>query len=64
MNIMKLNAAMIAARLFIKRGEAVRARGLEEGQSWIYVFCGCAETGACKRSSMELTRALAELRKA
>jgi len=56
MNKDLVQAAIDAAADFIKAAKAARA-DIEEGGS------GTKLTGACRRASMELTRALAEMRK-
>ena len=62
MNEETVREAMYRAQRFIDSGKAVMARYRQEGIGGC-VFDGCAETGACRRASMDLTRALAELRK-
>jgi hypothetical protein len=57
MTVTKIKAAIKEAEEFIKRGKAVIK---ENKDDWI---CGTQATGALRRSSMELTRALAEMRK-
>ena len=59
MNIETISKAEAEAREFIKRCKAVRKSAKEDN----YCFFGCQETGALRRQSMELTRALADLRK-
>ena len=58
MTVTKIKAAIKEAKEFIERGNAVIK---ESDNNWIW---GTQATGALKRSSMELTRALAEMRKA
>jgi len=55
MNTDTLNKAISEAKRFIKAAERV------EFDRW--GFGNCKETAAAKRASMDLTRALAELRK-
>ena len=59
MNIETISKAEAEAKEFIKRCKAVR----EREQEYAYCFFGCQETGALRRQSMDLTRALADLRK-
>jgi hypothetical protein len=54
----KINAAIKEAREFIKRAKVVIK---ETENDWIW---GSKNSGALRRSSMDLTRALAEMRKA
>ncbi len=55
----KLFAAMFEARRFLKKAETAMKRFNDDK----YAEFGSKETGAAKRASMDLTRALAELRK-
>jgi hypothetical protein len=55
----KLRAAMKVAREFINRGELLLAYWEAGGSS----MTGTAPSGAVRRASMELTRALADLRR-
>lgn len=55
MNRAKLNAAVAEAERFIKRAKAWDARAIE--------WKGTKEGGALRRASMDLTRALADLRR-
>lgn len=59
MNIETLDNAVEEAKKFIEKAEKAIKRSEEDG----YTFFGCKETAACKRASMDLTRALSELRK-
>jgi len=59
MTLETLNTAIAEARRFIVRAEAAKCR-IQKDEYWAM---GCAETATAKRSSMDLTRALAELRK-
>lgn len=65
MNAQSVQDAMEAATTFLKKAENVldeveRRKG-DKGYS--SVFYGSKETGALRRASMDLTRALADLRK-
>jgi hypothetical protein len=55
----KIDEAVFEARRFIRRATEWR-KILKKDKSAVY---GSKQGGACKRSSMDLTRALAELRK-
>lgn len=55
----KLNDAILEAERFIKKAQAYQMRLVDDS----YAIFGCKEGGAAKRASMDLTRALAELRK-
>lgn len=57
MNKTKLQKAMFEARRFYEK-----AKELEKDSKEIY-FTGSALSGSVKRASMDLTRALADLRK-
>ncbi len=64
MEIEKVEEAIYEARRFIDRANLVlHGEGCKpfSGNSK-YLYCG-KETAACRRSSMDLTRSLAELRK-
>lgn len=64
MNIHTLDTAMAEARRFIERGEALQqamADGVETRRT--YVNDHPKECGAVKRASMDLTRALADVRR-
>ena len=59
MNILKLNNAVNEARRFIEKAQDAREIiALDSTATY-----SCKETGAARRASMDLTRALAELRK-
>ena len=58
MQIEKVEEAIYEARRFIDKAELALAK--MNSKKW---FCWSKETAACKRSSLDLTRALAELRK-
>ena len=64
MNIENIWLAEIAAIEFLDRVEEVRKKMDEDGRispgARVY---GCAKSGALRRQSMELTRALAKMRK-
>ncbi len=55
----KINVAINAAKLFIKSAEDLK-KELGPGQ---FIVVGTKLSGACRRASMELTRALAEMRR-
>ena len=57
MNRKKVEEAIEEAERFLDRARAVLNN---EPHYW---FCGSADTGALRRSSMDLTRSLANLRK-
>lgn len=56
----KINRALEEAERFIVKARAARER-LREDE--MVEYCGSKETGAVRRASMDLTRALAALRK-
>jgi hypothetical protein len=58
-----LLAARDEAERFIRAVDAAAARLSRDGND-LGTITGTAETGAVKRASMDLTRALAELRRA
>lgn len=63
MNAAKVAMAVAEAERFLLRADAVRrSKEKQYGTEYHYVDCP-KETGAMKRASMDLTRALAELRK-
>ena len=57
--IATIKQAIIEAKRFISRAENWKDRLKKD----YYAQYSCKEGGACKRASMDLTRALAELRK-
>jgi len=59
MNLAKLNAAIEEAKRFLLRAEAAKPTATTHG----HFYHAPKEQGAVKRSSMDLTRALADLRK-
>ncbi len=59
MEIEKVEEVIYEARRFIKKAVKVLRRNNKEK----YAICCSKETAACRRSSMDLTRSLAELRK-
>jgi len=59
MNIDKVDKAEIMAKRFLSAALIVR-RSFEKDK---FLFYGSSETAALRRASMELTRALADLRK-
>ena len=62
MNTTNINAAIKEAQGFIKRAKVAVAEHEASGNR--YGMWGSKATGALKRKSMDLTRALAEMRKA
>lgn len=56
----RLDAAVDEAKRFIVRAGALKKRRAEE--DGIYGWQGCKESSACRRASLDLTRALAEWR--
>lgn len=61
MDYKKLDIAISEAHRFISKAVDAKKRIKVEGNT-VYIT-GCKETGACIRSSLDLTRALADLRK-
>ncbi len=59
MNANSLDQAMTAALKFIDTAEAVRQKAKTDK----ILFYGSKETATCKRASMDLTRALSDLRR-
>jgi|WetSurMetagenome_2_1015567.scaffolds.fasta_scaffold489164_3 hypothetical protein len=53
-----LKKAMVEAERFLEIAKIVELKGHDN----VFTFYGCKETGALRRASMDLTRALAELR--
>lgn len=62
MNIKKIETAEQEARRFLERVEAVKVLCTEFNRQYNHVDSP-KETGALRRSSMDLTRALADMRK-
>ena len=61
MNLVKINVAIEEAKKFIERAEVVQEKAKNtKDDYWLWPS---KENAALKRQSMELTRALAELRK-
>lgn len=56
----KIERAMWDAQAFVKRAKIVIA---DDNMKYVEIGCGNKESGALRRQSMELTRALAEMRK-
>ena len=54
-----ISAALIEAKEFVSRAQAT----LNAAKNDEYIFFGTKQTGALRRQSLELTRALAEMRK-
>ena len=61
MEVSDLNESIFEARRFIKRANAAIER--IQGTGHDYNIVGYKETAAARRSSMDLSRALAKLRK-
>jgi hypothetical protein len=59
MNAEKVKQAQAEAKRFLGMCEAVLQRAKTDEMA----FFGCAETGALRRASLDLTRSLARLRK-
>lgn len=62
MNIKKIEIAEQEARRFLERVEAVKSLCTEFNRQYNCID-STKETGALRRSSMDLTRALADMRK-
>ncbi len=67
MKVDNLNQAISEAKRFIEYAEQVKVEKIigshsMKGKTWLVVRDYCKETAACKRASMDLTRALAKLR--
>ena len=60
MNMQPLENSMIETRRFLRLAEIARRKMIDDNTAYIR---GSKETAAAKRSSMDLTRSLAELRK-
>lgn len=63
MNLKGIDAAEKAAKEFLARARAVRESGSVHSALLDSPLYGSKETGALRRASMDLTRALAEMRK-
>jgi len=65
MNMLKLEEAIGEASRFLEKARELQERGLGlRGRPPIGgVFTGCKESGATRRASMDLSNALADLRK-
>ena len=59
MNIENLNEAINEAERFLEKAKVVREKVKVDN----YVFYGCKQTGALKRASMDLSRALSKIRR-
>lgn len=62
MNHKTLQTAIEKAQAFLDAAAAVRVEKSTYGGDHLYLN-GPRETGACKRASMDLTRALADMRR-
>lgn len=60
MNLKTMQKAKTEAKRFLKRISDLENRMAEDNCAFLY---GCAETSAVRRASMELTRALANMRR-
>lgn len=59
-----VRTAKAEAKRFLERVKALEERSRKDATAINYLgFCGCSETGAVRRASMDLTRALADLRR-
>jgi len=56
--------AIVEAIEEAKRFAAAAGRARKRLREDKYAYMGCAETAACRRASMDLTKSLAKLRKA
>lgn len=61
MDYKKVDMAISEAHRFIEK--AIKAKAKLEVKGNTVYLTGSKETGACRRASLDLTRALAELRK-
>ena len=61
MNIQNIREAKEEAQRFLKKVEDVEARYAKESKSMF--LCGCSETGAVRRASLDLSKALSEMRR-
>ncbi len=61
MTLETLNTAISEAKRFIKRAEEAKKRNTSRRGEYV-LYCS-KESGAAKRASMDLTRALAAMRK-
>ena len=59
MNLVKINVAIEEAKKFIERAEVVKEKE-KDNETWLWPS---KENASLKRQSMELSRALSELRK-
>lgn len=57
----KITEAIAEAKRFIHRAEVLQARRKKD--TWLKQWDASREGGACRRASMDLTRALADLRR-
>ncbi len=57
----QLDAAIAEAKRFLKAANALKERRAID--TALYEFSPCREGGACRRASMDLTRALTDLRR-
>lgn len=60
---LKYKAARVEAERFIARLEALEMRYLNDADARYLTISGSKEASAAKRASLDLTRALAEMRK-
>ena len=66
MDYLKLEKAKLEAKRFLWAAEEVRIEKVEATKtmkSYFYIPAGLKENGACLRASLDLTRALSDLRK-
>jgi len=64
MNIKTVRNAVAEAERFLERAKEVEKKVKEYPDCDGYIFFVCKETAALKRASMDLSRALTELRRA
>jgi len=63
MNAEKMEKAVAEAERFLAACQAVRNAAAAQKSAFVDLWNGSRETGAMRRASLDLTRALAELRK-
>lgn len=64
MNADTFSEAVREAQRFINLARRLEISITTNGGDWDWPFCGTPETGAVKRASMDLSRALSAMRKA
>lgn len=67
MNDETIRRAVAESKRFLEAVDALSARRTKEAKkdktTMLYVWQGCRESGAVRRASMDLSRALADLRR-